>query len=283
MAAGGDERHPPAVLEELARAFPLSPEQVSGYRRDGFVRLKGVLSPGLVHHFEPIVSRAVLRLNDQDKPMAERSTYERAFLQVTNLWEAEPDVRALVVSARLARIAAELTGAAGIRLYHDQALYKEPGGGITPYHADQYYWPLQTDRTATVWIPLQATPLEMGPLAFAARSHGLAIGRDLPISDQSEQRIQEELDRRGLATSYEPFELGEVSFHAGWVFHRANPNQTDRPRAVMTVIYMDKDARLAEPVRQEQESDWRRFLPGAEVGGPAASPLNPLLYDAVSS
>ena len=62
----------------------------------------------------------------------------------------------------------------GVRMYHDQALYKEAGGGITPWHADQYYWPLETDKTITAWIPLQATPLEMGPLEFSAGSQAKA-------------------------------------------------------------------------------------------------------------
>ena len=30
----------------------------------------------------------------------------------------------------------------GVRMYHDQALYKEAGGGYTPWHVDQFYWPL---------------------------------------------------------------------------------------------------------------------------------------------
>ena len=66
---------------------------------------------------------------------------------------------------------AKLLGVAGVRLYHDQSLYKEPGGGITPAHADQYYWPLASDRIVTAWIPLQPVPEDMGPLAFYAGSH----------------------------------------------------------------------------------------------------------------
>ena len=80
-----------------------------------------------------------------------------------------------------------------MRLYHDQALYKEPSGGITPWHADQYYWPLNTDRCCTAWIPLQDTPLEMGPLAFSPGSHMVDLGRSLEISDQSEATIKEAL------------------------------------------------------------------------------------------
>lgn len=43
----------------------------------------------------------------------------------------------------------------GVRLYADQALYKEPRGGYTPWHCDAFYWPLASDKAVTAWIPLQ--------------------------------------------------------------------------------------------------------------------------------
>lgn len=89
---------------------------------------------------------------------------------------------------KLARIVAQLLSVGGVRLYHDQALYKEPGGGIAPAHADQYYWPFATDRSITAWIPLQDVPQTMGPLAFFS-GHKVEIGRNLRISDTSERTV----------------------------------------------------------------------------------------------
>jgi ectoine hydroxylase-related dioxygenase (phytanoyl-CoA dioxygenase family) len=183
-----------------------------------------------------------------------------------------------VFGRRLARIAAELMGVRGVRLYHDQALYKEAGGGHTPWHADQYYWPLATDRCCTAWVPLQPTPLEMGPLAFAAGSHRVEVGRDLPISDESEAEMARALERAALPLVEEPFGLGDVSFHAGWTFHRAGPNRTSRTREVMTVIYMDAEMRLAAPRNRNQRIDWETWCPGAVVGEEVRTPLNPVLY-----
>ncbi|MBV8689372.1 MAG: phytanoyl-CoA dioxygenase family protein [Candidatus Eremiobacteraeota bacterium] len=56
-----------------------------------------------------------------------------------------------------------------MRLYHDQALIKEPGAGYTPWHADQFYWPLDSAKTITAWVPLRAVPLEMGPICVCTR------------------------------------------------------------------------------------------------------------------
>jgi ectoine hydroxylase-related dioxygenase (phytanoyl-CoA dioxygenase family) len=262
----------------LDDAYSLQPEQVDFYRENGFVRLASVFTTEeLAAHaadLRPLVaeSRAALA------PIDERDTYGRAFVQVMNLWRRSEAVRRFVFGRRLARIAAELMGTRGVRLYHDQALFKEPAGGHTPWHADQYYWPLASAHSCTAWIPLQPVPLEMGPLAFAAGSHKVELGRELPISDESEERVREGLEAAALPVVEEPFALGEVSFHAGWTFHRAGANGTSRMREVMTVIYMDAAMRLAAPRNRNQQIDWETWCPGAVVGEPIATAINPVLY-----
>jgi ectoine hydroxylase-related dioxygenase (phytanoyl-CoA dioxygenase family) len=166
----------------------------------------------------------------------------------------------------------------GVRLYHDQALFKEGGGGITPWHADQYYWPLESDKTVTAWIPLQETPLEMGPLEFSAGSHAIVEGRELEIGDESEAIIQKTLRVTDFEHVIEAFDMGEVSFHSGWIFHRAGANITNDMRKVMTIIYMDKDMILKNPVNKNQENDWHTWCPGAKVGEVIDTHLNPLIY-----
>ena len=116
--------------------------------------------------------------------MDQRTTYQKAFLQIMNIWTKDELVQEFVFGQRLARHRGGADGdARDVRLYHDQALYKEPGGGFTPWHADQYYWPFASAHSVTAWVPLQAVPMEMGPVAFAAGSHALDLGRDLEISD----------------------------------------------------------------------------------------------------
>jgi len=218
--------------------------------------------------------------SDAPQPLEERSTYDRAFLQVMNLWEHSELVKRFVLGQRLGRIAAELLEVAGVRLYHDQSLYKEPGGGITPAHADQYYWPLASDRTVTAWIPLQPVPEDMGPLGFWARSQSVAFGRDLGISDESEAKISANMARHGFVFEGGPFELGEVSFHLGWTFHKAGANVSRQPRSVMTVIYMDADMRLAPALSAAQANDAAQWCPGVQPGEPVVSPKNPRVWPA---
>jgi ectoine hydroxylase-related dioxygenase (phytanoyl-CoA dioxygenase family) len=262
---------------DLDSPYALTTEQIAAFRRDGCIKLKQVLSPQVLAHYGAEITRLTIALNTQHKPLAERSTYDRAFLQVMNLWESSPLVARFVMGQRLARIAASLMEVDAVRLYHDQSLYKEPGGGITPAHADQFYWPLASDRTVTAWIPLQAVPMDMGPLGFWAGSQGVDFGRDLGIGDESEERIGAHMARHGFAFDVGPFDLGEVSFHQGWTFHKAGANATDRPRSVMTIIYMDAQMRLLPALTPVQANDRDQWCPGCVPGGPADSRKNPAI------
>ena len=265
-----------SIEQELDSPYSLQKKQIDFYQENGYIKLRHVLTPDLLKYFQVEITKKVRELNTQHLPLGQRSTYAKAFLQVMNLWTESRLVRRFVFSKRLAKIASELMDCRGVRIYHDQALYKESGGGITPWHADQYYWPVSSDKTVTVWIPLQATPLEMGPLAFCEKSHRLNYGRDLEISDESELKLQEAL--RELCVNETSFEMGEVSFHAGWTFHRAGPNTTPRAREVMTIIYMDQDIRVIEPKNTHQMQDLTEHMPGISVGQIMDSPLNPVLY-----
>ena len=50
----------------------------------------------------------------------------------------------------------------------------------------------------------------------------------------------------------------EISFHSGWVFHRAGANTTNKTRKVMTIIYMESAMKLKAPIIEGQLSDWHK-------------------------
>ena len=263
----------------LKTVFPLSESQIEFYREHAYIKIKELLPKEVVSYFNTRISAKVAEMMPDSTPLEQRDTYGKAFLQLFNLWREDPEIKRLIFSARLAGVAAELMGVSGVRLYHDQALFKESGGGITPWHADQYYWPLSCDKTITAWIPLQTTPLEMGPLEFSAGSHQIQEGRALSISDESEDLIGERLRVTDFPHTIEPFDLGEVSFHSGWIFHRAGANTTDDVRKVMTIIYMDHEIKLKAPENDGQQKDWETWCPGVKVGQTVNSPLNPVLFN----
>lgn len=262
----------------LDQPYPLQPEAIQFYQQNRYIKLKDVFDAETLAFYGELISQHVAAASIGAKPLETRDTYGKAFLQIFNLWRADERIRDFVFGKRLAKIAADLMQTTGVRMYHDQALFKESGGGITPWHADQFYWPLATDKTITAWIPLQAVPLDMGPLEFSAGSHTIVEGRELAISDDSEKLLEKKLRVTDFRHVIEPFDLGEVSFHSGWVFHRAGANQTDQTRRVMTVIFMDKDMVLKQPENDSQVNDWNTWCPGAVVGEVIDTALNPVVF-----
>jgi hypothetical protein len=86
------------------------------------------------------------------------------------------------------------------------------------------------------------------------------------------------LSDRNLPLEDGPFDLGEVSFHSGWTYHRAGPNTTENPRAVMTIIYVEDGIKIAPPTNRAHPADMRTWMPGAKVGDDVATNLNPILW-----
>lgn len=264
------------MQDKLDTVCSLTEQQIAFYEEHGYIKLKHVLAPDLLEHYRTVIHDRVAELSRDALPMEQRDTYGKAFLQIMNLWAESPEVKEFVFGKRLASIATQLMRATGVRIYHDQALYKEAGGGITPWHADQYYWPVDSDRTITAWVPLQNTPTEMGPLIFSEKSHRLQLGRDLEISDESEMTLKQALET--FPTENSSYDLGDVSFHAGWTFHRAGANTTAKPREVMTMIYMDEHIRLSPPKNKNHIADMERWMPGLKPGDQLESRLNPVIY-----
>lgn len=224
------------------------------------------------------IRNAALRFGTEDRNLEDRDTYGKAFLQITNLWTKDDAVKRFVFEPKFAEIAADLLGVEKVRLYHDQALFKEPGGGHTPWHQDKYYWPLDTEKMITMWMPLVDIDQEMGIITFASGSHTAGAVESVEISDESETVFSTHIAERGYPISSPDFlRAGDATFHLGWTIHSAGPNRSDRMREAMTVIYFADGARVAAPENVHQQADLDAWLPERLPGELADSHLNPVL------
>src|ERR1051326_4319373 len=128
-------------LPDLSSEYAVPEEAIERFRRDGHVVLRGVCSPAEIAVYRPVILDSTRRHGDTIHQDGRSTPGERAFLQTSHVWSVEDGVRRFVLATRFARIAADLLGVDGVRLYQDQALFKEPGGAPTPWHVDQVYWP----------------------------------------------------------------------------------------------------------------------------------------------
>ena len=237
-----------------------------------------MLSPDEVSAYREAINDAAYQYNTEKRKLTERDTYGRAFLQIMNLWEVDERVRKFTLAKRFAKIAADLLGVKNVRLYHDQALYKEPGGGFTPWHQDQYYWPVDTINTITMWMPLVDITVDMCMLTFASGSHVNGSVFDYEISDESEEEFDKYVkDNKFEISRATTMNAGDATWHYGFTIHNAPGNNSDTMREIMTVIYLADDAIITKPKNKWQENDLKTWLANKPVGSLADSELNPLV------
>ncbi len=263
----------------FSEPHPISKAHIDEFREKGHTLVRGLLRPDEVEAIRPAIVETGPKGRYDHRPLEERDTYGKAFVQMFNLWTHDRRVQAFVFARRFARVAGELMGVPAVRLYHDQALFKEPGGGFTPWHQDQFYWPLDTPHTITMWMPLVDVSPEMGPMRFASGSHRLGNVCDLPIGEESEQAIEKILEERGLEhRTVGALAAGDATFHGGWTLHGAPPNTSTKSREVMTVIYYADGTRIGALDHPSRQLDCTIWLGGGSQGDPAAGPQNPVLY-----
>lgn len=267
------------AASDIDKPFALDVATITDFQRDGHAVVRGLASAGEIERYRPSIEAAVGKLAARTPPIAERDTYGKAFLQAHNLWTRNELIKSFVFSARFSDVAAQLMACSGVRLYHDQALFKEPGGGHTPWHQDQAYWPLDTNDTITMWMPLVDVPADVGSMTFASGSHQRGdLGRYI-IGDESEVKFGQVVEQLGLpTTTHGAMRAGDATFHRGWTLHRAPANPTGLLRSVMTVIWFADGTRVGADVSGPRIFDHKFWLAGIAPGEPAAGPLNPLLW-----
>ena len=266
------------LLPDLKEPIKIDEEQIKEFREKGHTLIRNILSKEEVNTYRDVIVNAAERFNTEKRNLSERDTYGKAFLQITNLWQRDEGVKKFTLAKRFGKIAAELLGVENVRIYHDQALFKEAGGGPTPWHQDQYYFPVDTFNTVTMWMPLVDINVDMGMLTFASGSHKKGYALDKEISDESESEFDSIIGASNYpVTRAEEMKAGDATWHYGYTIHKAPGNNSDKTREVMTIIYVADGAKITQPKNQWQEADHKIWLMGLPVGGPVASELNPLI------
>ncbi|MEM9839604.1 MAG: phytanoyl-CoA dioxygenase family protein, partial [Pseudomonadota bacterium] len=277
-----------ALADELSQPYDLSADAIARFNTEGFIKLPRVLSPEAVI----TLRRAIVRTLEAqfattlDCPVGDGTPQVgRRFYSAEMVWLDDPIVRLFVLSPRIARISADLLGVRSVRLYHDNLMSKEPGCGRTPWHYDDHHFPLATQNVVTAWIAAQAIPEAMGPLAFAKGMDAWRLVADIPFNktDTSyDRRVAETFRGQNVSIEAGEFDVGEVSFHHNLSFHTAGPNETAFSRCVLANTFFADGARVVDAPTMVS-GDWRKFLPGVEPGGLAASPLNPICWPAAQN
>ena len=230
--------------------YQLSPEQVKSYQDNGFVVIENFLSPDELDHWRKSVDTAVkeragikipgkdIKTGEADGINEDSDYYAKVFDQLLNLWQTSEAVKELMIDERIGKMAAQLSGSDGIRIWHDQALIKRPWANPTAWHLDTPFWSFSDRRAISIWVALDDATLENGCLYFIPGSQKLTTFSKINIGRNMDGIFETYPQLRNMRTVAAPMKAGSCSFHNGLTVHGANANMTNGFRRAMTCAYM---------------------------------------------
>ncbi|TMI81407.1 MAG: phytanoyl-CoA dioxygenase family protein [Bacteroidetes bacterium] len=228
----------------------LSNEQVQTYQGNGFIVIENFLSPDELDIWRAAVTSAVgeragikipgknIKTGQADGINEDSDYFAKVFDQLLNLWQTSEVIRQIMLDERIGKMAAQLSGADGIRIWHDQALIKRPWANPTAWHLDTPFWSFSDRRAISIWVALDDATLENGCLFFIPGSHKLTSFDKITIGRNMDGIFEVYPQLKNLRPAAAPMKAGSCSFHNGLTVHGANANMTPGFRRAMTCAYM---------------------------------------------
>jgi phytanoyl-CoA hydroxylase len=265
----------------------ISPQQIDAYRKNGYLVIENFLSPAELEHWRVSVTEAIEerggqkipgkagKIGEDDGINKDSDYYSKVFDQLLNLWQTNDQVRELMLDERIGRMAAELSGADGIRIWHDQALIKRPWANPTSWHLDTPFWSFSDRRALSIWVALDDVTLENGCLFFIPGSYIGTSFENPGIGKNMDSIFEFYPQFRSSPSVAVPMKAGSCSFHNGLTIHGAHANMTPGFRRAMTCAYMP-DGNVFNGQANILPEDYLQHL---SVGDPLNNDRqNPLIY-----
>lgn len=262
----------------------LTPEQIAFYQENGFLVIENFLDPDELATWSRWTDEAVEQrlasgagfgnLNNQADPDA---YYAQVFTQCLKLADTHAGMRQLMHDPRLGKMAATLAGVDGIRIWHDQALYKPPFGNPTAWHLDNPYWSFSSRQSLSIWVALDDATLGNGCMWYIPGSHKAARFDNAGIGTNQSDLFKIYPEWRAVEPVACPCPAGSAVFHSGLTAHGAGANMTNKPRRAMTCAYMPDGATF----NGQQNVLPADYFATLKVGDVLDDPtINPLLWKA---
>ena len=224
----------------------LTQGQIDEYRERGVIVVEGFLDSDDLAiwrmHVDAAVERRQSRKSAHSDAKSGDSYYDNVFTQRLNLWMDHEGMRGLMLDRRIGRMAADLAGVEGIRIWHDQALIKEAWANPTAWHLDNPYWSFSSPDAISIWVALDDATLHNGCLYFLPGTHKQATYDSSEIGENMSSLFEVYPQWRQLEAVAAPMKAGDCSFHNGLLAHGAGANMTPGRRRAMTCAYMPDGA-----------------------------------------
>jgi ectoine hydroxylase-related dioxygenase (phytanoyl-CoA dioxygenase family) len=168
----------------------------------------------------------------------EENFYASVFTQCIRLADTHAEMRELMFDPRIGRMATELAGVDGMRIWHDQALFKMPYGNPTGWHLDNPYWSFSSRDAISIWIALDDATLQNGCMYYIPGSQKTATYENSGIGPFLGGLFKVYPVWKKIDPVAVPAKAGTAVFHNGLTAHGAGANMTNKPRRAMTCGFM---------------------------------------------
>ena len=228
----------------------LSADQIQFYQTNGFIVIEDFLSTSELERWRAVVTAAVteragikipgkdIKIGEADGINEDADYFGKVFDQLLNLWQTNEGVKELMMDQEIGRMAAQLAGVEGIRIFHDQALIKRPWANPTAWHLDTPFWSFSDRNAISIWVALDDATLQNGCLFFIPGSHKQTSFDKITIGRNMDGIFEVYPQLKNSTTIAAPMKAGSCSFHNGLTIHSANANMTSGFRRAMTCAYM---------------------------------------------
>jgi ectoine hydroxylase-related dioxygenase (phytanoyl-CoA dioxygenase family) len=256
----------------------ISQQQINAYRENGFVIIKDFLTPEELERWRAAVDTAIgargkERILGRKEKVDDDAYYNNVFVQRVNLWMDNEPIRNLILDPRIGRMAARLAGVDGVRIWHDQALVKQPWANPTGWHLDNPYWSFHSRDAITIWVALDDATLENGCLWFLPGTHKSATFDNVGIGPNIGDLFKVYPQWREIKAVPAPMKAGSCSFHNALLAHGAGPNFTPGWRRAMTCGFMPDGSTFNGTQNILSEEQMARLQVGDRLDDDNQSPL----------
>jgi len=167
--------------------------------------------------------------------------------QICNGWKANREIARVVLNEAIGKAVASLAGWPGVRIMHDNVIWKPPAAKSLGFHQDSAYlaWFKPSDLL-TCWIALDDTRADGGTIEFVRGSHRWQLGEpegEFHAPEDYRKHMRKAAALAGVEAEIEYVEVnaGGGSFHHGWTWHGSGANHSSNPRRSLVLHAMRSD------------------------------------------
>lgn len=243
----------------------LGNKELARFDEDGYVALKGFLSPDEVTEMRSNLDRFIREVVPTLPP--EHVFYEdkakpETLKQMQNLHTYDDFFGRMTLGSKFEEVATELMRDQAVA-QNAQYFNKPAGVGKgTPPHQDGYYFKLDPCLAVTMWLALERVDAENGCVRYlpgsqrrGMRPHArtTTLGFSQGIADYG---VEDEAAEVPI-----PAEPGDLLVHHAMTVHRADGNNSaTRSRQAMGFVYFAESARIDEAARAAYQEQLTREM-----------------------